>query len=78
MNVTLKDFPPELHSKLKSLAESSGRSLNRQIVHLLEAATTPRRVDDTELMHRIRANRTRMQGTVDREFMERAISEGRK
>ncbi len=77
MNVTLKDFPADLHTRLKSLAEGSGRSLNRQIIFLLDAATSPQRVDDSDLLHRIRANRQRIGGRIDRAFLEQAISEGR-
>jgi len=77
MNVTLKDFPTDLHSRLKSLAEGSGRSLNRQIIYLLDAATSPRKVDDSDLLHRIKANRQGIDGRIDHEFLEQAISDGR-
>lgn len=77
MNVTLKDFPPDLHSRLKSLAEGSGRSLNRQIIHLLDVATSPRKADDSDLLHRIKANRRRIGGGIDRDFLEQAIADGR-
>ena len=77
MNVTLKEFPPDLHSRLKSLAEESGRSLNRQIVYLLDASTSPRKVDDSDLLHRIKANRQRIGGRIDMKFLEQAISDGR-
>ena len=40
MNVTLKEFPDHLHAKLKIIAESSGRSLNRQIIYLLAVSYT--------------------------------------
>lgn len=77
MNVTLKEFPPDLHSRLKALAEGSGRSLNRQIIYLLDAATSPRKVDDSDLLHRIKANRQRTSSGIDQEFLEQAISDGR-
>lgn len=72
MNVTLKEFPPELHSRLKTLAEGSGRSLNRQIIHLLDVATAPQKVDDTDLLHRIKANRERIRGRIDQEVLDQA------
>jgi len=77
MNVTLKDFPQDLHSRLKSIAEESGRSLNRQIIYLLDSAVSPRKVDDTDLLRRIQANRKRIEGRIDQEFLEKAISDGR-
>jgi hypothetical protein len=78
MNVTLKEFPEDLHSRLKSIAERSGRSLNRQIIYMLDSATSPRKVDDADLLHRIKANRRRISGRIDQQFLERAISDGRK
>ena len=77
MNVTLKEFPPDLHARLKNLAEGSGRSLSKQIIHLLESATTVHRTDDSVLLQRIKANRGLMTGTIDQEFLNKAISEGR-
>ncbi len=77
MNVTLKEFPADLHSRLKALAEGSGRSLNRQIIYLLDAATSPRKVDDSDLLHRIKTNRQGIDGRIDQEFLEHAVSDGR-
>jgi plasmid stability protein len=37
LNLTLKNVPPELHRVLKARAESNRRSLNREILALLEA-----------------------------------------
>jgi len=66
-----------LHTRLKSLAEENGRSLNRQIIYLLDAATSPRRVDDADLLERISANRQRIGGRINQDFLQRAISDGR-
>ncbi len=77
MNVTLKEFPPDLHARLKAIAESSGRSLNRQIIYTLNIATAPRKANDSDLLHRIKANRQRIDGRIDQDFLEQAISDGR-
>lgn len=37
LNLTLKNIPAELHLRLKARAESNRRSLNREILALLEA-----------------------------------------
>jgi plasmid stability protein len=37
LNLTLKNVPPDLHRLLKASAESNRRSLNREILALLEA-----------------------------------------
>ena len=77
MNVTLKEFPPELHSRLKLLAEGNGRSLNRQIIYLLDAVTAPQKVDDVDLLHRIKTNRQKIGATVDHASLKAAIMDGR-
>lgn len=77
MNVTLKEFPVELHGRLKSIAEESGRSLNRQIIHTLQIATMPTRSDERDLMERIRNNRAKMSGRLTQAILDEAIREGR-
>jgi len=77
MNVTLKEFPNDLHARLKSLAEANGRSLNRQIIHTLEAVTSPRKTDDSELLSRIKINRESIVGRIDQKFLDEAIDDRR-
>ena len=77
MNVTLKDFPDDLHSTLKEVAERSGRSLSRQIIYTLEGAVRPRRTDEDTLLQRIKANRQQSSQHIDQRFLEEAINEGR-
>jgi plasmid stability protein len=45
LNLTLKNIPPELHRVLKARAESNRRSLNREILALLEAHVLAPAVD---------------------------------
>lgn len=77
MNVTLKEFPPNLHSRLKKIAENNGRSLNRQIIHLLDMAVSPKVADDTALLHRIKLNRQKSNAAIDQAFLTKAIQEDR-
>lgn len=45
LNLTLKNIPTELHRQLKVRAESNRRSLNREIMALLEAQLEAPAVD---------------------------------
>ena len=45
LNLTLKNIPTELHVRLKARAESNRRSLNREILALLEAQLEAPAVD---------------------------------
>lgn len=77
MNITLKEVPPALHEKLKALAERTGRSLNREIIHVLESVILPTPVDRTELIARIRERREKIGGNLKPGDLEKAIGEGR-
>lgn len=45
LNLTLKNIPAELHQRLKLRAESNRRSLNREILALLETSLDAPTVD---------------------------------
>ena len=45
LNLTLKNIPAELHLRLKARAETNRRSLNREIMALLEAQLEAPAVD---------------------------------
>ncbi len=76
MNVTLKDFPDDLHSTLKAVAEQSGRSLCRQVIYTSEGAVRPRPTNEENLLQRIKARRQQSDLHITQQFLEKAISEG--
>lgn len=41
-SITLRDIPDALHERLRAAAERNRRSLNSEIIALLEQATVPR------------------------------------
>jgi len=77
MNVTLKEFPDDLHATLKKIAQNRGRSLNRQIIYTLETAVRPCLTDEVTLLQRISANRGQTAAFLNQDFLKEAISEGR-
>jgi len=77
MNITLKDIPPDLHGRLRKAADASGRSLNKLILHTLDQALSPRQVDRSELLQRIRSRREGMTGWLDDTTLRSAIQAGR-
>jgi plasmid stability protein len=50
MNLTLKDVPAELHRKLKRRAEQNHRSLNLEVIDILERVVDPKPVNVEELL----------------------------
>jgi predicted nucleic acid-binding protein len=51
-SVTVKDLPKKLHRRLKARVLQNNRSLNREIIALLEAAAAPQKLDSDSLLAR--------------------------
>jgi plasmid stability protein len=62
--VTVKDLPEKLHRQLKARALRHRRSLNSEIIEVLETATTSRKVDPDSLLARAAALRIRVGGRL--------------
>jgi plasmid stability protein len=62
--VTVKDLPEKLHRQLKARALRHRRSLNSEIIEVLAAATTSRKVDPDSLLARAAALRIRVGGRL--------------
>jgi plasmid stability protein len=69
-NVTIKDLPPELHERLKENAKVNRRSLNAEVITLLEAAVGPRRINVDEIL----ATAGTVRSHVNRELSDHDIS----
>jgi len=52
-NVSLRDVPEELYQQLKQMAEQERRSINQQILILLERSIAAREKPSAELWERI-------------------------
>jgi hypothetical protein len=68
-SILIKDIPPELHERLRQAALRDHRSLNKEVVALLEEALKPRAA---ELPPVIRGTFPLTHG-----WLEQAISDGR-
>ncbi len=62
--VTVKDLPDKVHRQLKARALAHRRSLNSEIIAVLEAATAAHRVDPDELLARAARLRGRVGGRL--------------
>ena len=62
--VTVKDLPDKLHRKLKARAVQHRRSLNSEIIAVLEAAASARKLDPDDLLTRAAALRSRVGGQL--------------
>ncbi len=77
-NLTIKGMPEDLYGRLKMAAEINRRSVNSEVIHMLERNLRSTKMSPVELVGRIRRLQ---QGYGDRtvtlEEIEEAIDEGR-
>ncbi len=77
--LTIKKLPADLHERLKQRARQNRRSLNNEIIVLLEQVLlTPAPADTEALIHEIEQFNTRLGRTFDPSVIAQAIREGRR
>ncbi|OGD10438.1 MAG: hypothetical protein A2Y86_08860 [Candidatus Aminicenantes bacterium RBG_13_62_12] len=78
MNYTIKNIPQKLFGKLRKEAEQNRRSINGEIISILEASLTPRLFDPDEILAGAKESRKRTRGVLlDQDLIDRAKREGR-
>ena len=76
--ITLKALPTSLHRQLKARAAQNKRSLNREVISVLEDAVAPsKRIDVEAMIAKTRDLRTRLKFTTTPEEIDRFKHEGR-
>ena len=79
-SITIKNIPDELYDELKATAQHHRRSINNEVIMLLEEQLRPKQNSREELLERARQCRemTRDLGIfVTEEEIDAAINEGR-
>jgi plasmid stability protein len=77
-SITIKNLPANLHRRLRERAESSGRSLNREIIACLLEAAGAERVDGRALLAEVRPLRRLVRGQVSDAEVSAAKRAGRR
>lgn len=77
-NFTLKNIPDGLYDKVRERAERNHRSINGEIISILDEATGLRLVNRDGILARARELRARTKGfKLDQAFIDLAKREGR-
>jgi plasmid stability protein len=76
-SLTLKDVPPELHRRLKARALRNRRSLNREAIECLRAATGSSPIDPEALLARARSLREQVSGLLTQRDLDASKRAGR-
>jgi plasmid stability protein len=76
--ITLKNIPPDLHEELKKRAEEHHRSLNREILAILQGADQSRRTEPAALIREARTIRKKFKREISPAQIRAWIRRGRK
>jgi plasmid stability protein len=76
-NVTIKDLPVDLHERLKENARLNRRSLNAEVITLLEAAVEPRKLNVNEILRAARSVRSQVKRELTDHDINRMKRQGR-
>ena len=76
-NFTLKNIPEDLYKKVKERAQRNNRSINGEIISILNTATAPNHIPVDVILARARALRERTRGCLTDGFINQAKREGR-
>ena len=79
-NINIKNIPPQTHELLKKQAEKNHRSLNQEVVHILEEAVNKNFYTSpvpNSLLARVRETQKKFKGMMTLEEIDQAKREGR-
>jgi len=77
--ITVKNIPPELYERLKLGAALHHRSINSEVIALIEASVTARKRKPEDFLASARAIREKTgRYELKQEFVDRAKREGRR
>jgi antitoxin FitA len=76
-SLTIKDLPPRLHQKLKANAKVHRRSLNSEVISILETSVEPRRMSVEEILDAARVVRAQVKGDLTDREINRTKRQGR-
>ncbi|MCX6564317.1 MAG: DNA-binding protein [Candidatus Aminicenantes bacterium] len=78
INVTVKNIPPDLHKDLKASAARHRRSVNKEIIALLEERLNPRKPTPEEVLAAVGVLHDRLKDVwLTDEMIDQAKREGR-
>jgi plasmid stability protein len=78
MNLTIKNVPLKVHRRLKAQADANKRSLNGEVIEILEKAVQSQPLDTEALLAEIEQVRARLKGPpLTEEILREARNGGR-
>lgn len=75
--LTIRNIPDDLYEKLKETAKTNRRSLNSEVIYIIERAFSSHRLEPAEIIASAREIRETLDLYVTEEDLNRAKNEGR-
>lgn len=76
--ITVKNIPADLYARLKQSASRNRRSINSEVIALIEKTLTPQKINLQEFLVSARALREKTQRyNLTQDFIDRTKREGR-
>ncbi len=75
--ITVKNIPEDVYERLKEQAKRNRRSINSEIITLMERAVMSYRIDPEEILESARVIRESLNFVATEEEINRAKNEGR-
>lgn len=75
--ITIKNVPEDVYTLLKKQAKNNRRSINNEVITLIERAVRSYRIDPDEFIAEARAIRESIEYVITDEELEQMINEGR-
>ena len=76
-NITIKNIPDEVYEKLKERAKLNRRSINNEVIYLIESQFRANQVNVEEVLYNARQLRDKMKGSLSDEEIKKAINRKR-
>ncbi|MCR9131039.1 MAG: Arc family DNA-binding protein [bacterium] len=76
-NITIKNIPDEVYEQLKERAKRNRRSINNEVIHLIESQFRANQVNVEEVLYKARKLRSKMKGSLTEEEIRQAINRDR-
>ncbi len=76
-NITIKNIPDEVYEKLKERAKRNRRSINNEVIYLIESQFRANQVNVEEVLYKARKLRSKMKGSLSTEQIREAINRDR-
>jgi plasmid stability protein len=75
--ITVKNIPEDVYERLKMQAKANRRSINNEVITLIEREVNSYRIDPEQFIKEARAIRESIDYVITDEELEQAINEGR-